>query len=88
MDGQIHSIDINDLKASDIASVEVLKNQSATALYGAAGGNGVIIITTKKAAQLKETDDKAESLEGKINSVIKTELDAERKRAEAAKGKG
>ncbi|MCS4225242.1 TonB-dependent receptor plug domain-containing protein [Sphingobacterium sp. BIGb0165] len=88
VDGQIHSIDINDLKASDIASVEVLKNQSATALYGAAGGNGVIIITTKKAAQLKETDDKAESLEGKINSVIKTELDVERKRAEAAKGKG
>jgi len=32
---------------SDVASIEVLKDASATAIYGAAGANGVIMITTK-----------------------------------------
>ncbi|GAB2465736.1 SusC/RagA family TonB-linked outer membrane protein [Hymenobacter qilianensis] len=32
----------------DIASVDVLKDASATAIYGARGANGVVIITTKK----------------------------------------
>lgn len=35
------------LAPSDIASVDVLKDASATAIYGAAGANGVIMITTK-----------------------------------------
>lgn len=46
----LHSGQINNILANiapeDIASVKVLKN--ATALYGARGGNGVIIITTKR----------------------------------------
>lgn len=36
------------LNPSDIASVEVLKDASATAIYGARGANGVIIISTKR----------------------------------------
>jgi TonB-linked SusC/RagA family outer membrane protein len=39
--------DYNDLNLSDIESVEVLKDASSTAIYGSAGANGVIIITTK-----------------------------------------
>ena len=39
--------DINYLNSSDIASMEVLKDASATAIYGARGANGVVIITTK-----------------------------------------
>ena len=35
----------------DIASVDVLKDASATAIYGARGANGVIIITTKKGTE-------------------------------------
>ena len=35
------------LNANDIESIEVLKDASSTAVYGAAGANGVIIITTK-----------------------------------------
>ncbi len=34
----------------DIASIEVLKDASATALYGSRGANGVIMVTTKKGA--------------------------------------
>ncbi|MHC1704218.1 MAG: SusC/RagA family TonB-linked outer membrane protein [Tenuifilaceae bacterium] len=37
-----------DLNASDIASIEVLKDASSTAIYGTKGANGVIIITTKR----------------------------------------
>ncbi len=36
-----------ELNPNDIASIEVLKGASSTAIYGAAGANGVIIITTK-----------------------------------------
>ena len=36
------------LVPNDIESIEVLKNASATALYGSKGANGVVIITTKK----------------------------------------
>lgn len=40
--------DISTLNANDIESMEILKDASATAIYGAQGGNGVIIITTKR----------------------------------------
>lgn len=39
--------DISFLNSADIASMEVLKDASATAMYGSRGANGVIIITTK-----------------------------------------
>ncbi|MFI5173199.1 MAG: SusC/RagA family TonB-linked outer membrane protein, partial [Chitinophagales bacterium] len=44
---------LNDLDFNDIASVEVLKDASASAIYGSRGANGVIIITTKRGAQGK-----------------------------------
>ncbi|RDB05842.1 SusC/RagA family TonB-linked outer membrane protein [Runella aurantiaca] len=40
--------DINNLNPNDIQSMDVLKDASSTAIYGARGANGVIIITTKK----------------------------------------
>ncbi|HVZ55773.1 MAG TPA: TonB-dependent receptor [Chitinophagaceae bacterium] len=40
--------ELNNIPASDIASYDVLKDASATAIYGSRGANGVIIITTKK----------------------------------------
>ncbi|WP_107830636.1 TonB-dependent receptor [Mucilaginibacter yixingensis] len=36
------------INPSDIASIDVLKDASSTAIYGSAGSNGVVIITTKK----------------------------------------
>ncbi len=38
---------IADLAPSDIASIDVLKDASSTAIYGSRGANGVIIVTTK-----------------------------------------
>ncbi|MDD4921959.1 MAG: TonB-dependent receptor [Bacteroidales bacterium] len=40
--------DNNSINPADIASIEILKDASATAIYGARGANGVIIITTKR----------------------------------------
>lgn len=40
--------DISNISANDIESMEILKDASATAIYGSRGSNGVIIITTKK----------------------------------------
>jgi len=39
---------INYLSPNDIASTEILKDASATAIYGSRGANGVILVTTKK----------------------------------------
>lgn len=39
---------LNTIATSDIESIEVLKDASSTAIYGARGANGVILITTKK----------------------------------------
>jgi TonB-dependent starch-binding outer membrane protein SusC len=38
----------DDLNPDDIANIEILKGPSASALYGTAGANGVILVTTKK----------------------------------------
>lgn len=42
------------LSSSDIESISVLKDASATALYGARGANGVIVITTKRGKSGKQ----------------------------------
>lgn len=44
---------LNFLNADDIASIDVLKDASATAIYGARGANGVVLITTKRGQEGK-----------------------------------
>lgn len=39
---------LNDISPSDIASIEILKDPSAVAIYGTRGANGVILVTTKR----------------------------------------
>lgn len=53
-DGTVESAGINPLGSinpNDIASIEVLKDASAGAIYGARAGNGVILITTKTGSE-------------------------------------
>ncbi len=52
-DGNTARNPLTSLNPSDIESIEILKDASATAIYGARGANGVIIITTKKGASGK-----------------------------------
>jgi TonB-dependent starch-binding outer membrane protein SusC len=46
----IQGVNISTINPNDIESLEVLKDASATAIYGARGANGVILITTKRGA--------------------------------------
>ncbi len=39
---------LNAINPNDIASIEILKDASSTAIYGAQGANGIIVVTTKK----------------------------------------
>lgn len=41
---------ISNINPADIESIEILKDASATAIYGARGANGVVLVTTKKGA--------------------------------------
>ncbi len=47
-DGQTKNSALAGLNISDIESIDILKDASATAIYGANGANGVVLITTKK----------------------------------------
>ena len=47
MDGQVRE-SLSDINPEDIGSMEVLKDASATAIYGARASNGVILITSKR----------------------------------------
>ncbi|SHG67148.1 TonB-linked outer membrane protein, SusC/RagA family [Flavobacterium fluvii] len=46
---------LNDVPPGDIASIDVLKDAATTAIYGAQGANGVVIVTTKKPKAGKTT---------------------------------
>jgi len=48
VDGLVIEDAFNTINPDDVASVDVLKDASSTAIYGARGANGVILITTKK----------------------------------------
>lgn len=39
---------LNDVPPTDVESIEVLKDAASTAIYGARGANGVVLVTTKK----------------------------------------
>lgn len=44
----LQGLGIENLNPSDIESIDILKDASATAIYGSRGANGVILVTTKK----------------------------------------
>ena len=65
VDGVIDGIhDLNDINSADIESISVLKDASSTAIYGARGSNGVIVITTKK----------GRGVDGRPSITFKTDL--------------
>lgn len=49
VDGVIDAVqDLSEINPSDIESISVMKDASATAIYGSRGANGVVLVTTKK----------------------------------------
>ena len=53
LDGIIYTSSLSSINPNDIASIDVLKDASATAVYGAQAANGVLLITTKKGKEGK-----------------------------------
>jgi len=51
LDGIIYTSSLSSINPNDIESIDVLKDASATAVYGAQAANGVLLITTKKGKQ-------------------------------------
>ncbi|WP_299556320.1 TonB-dependent receptor [Seonamhaeicola sp.] len=51
----VQGVSLSDVHPNDIKSMEVLKDASATAIYGSRGASGVILITTKKGRIQKPT---------------------------------
>ena len=55
IDGIPTSSDARDLNPADIEKIDVLKDASATAIYGSRGANGVVIVTTKRGKEGRTT---------------------------------
>lgn len=86
VDGEIKAEGVmNKLDPKDIESMEILKNSSATALYGNAGKDGVILVTTrKKASEVKSSEEANGKLKEKVSGIIKMEIEKEKVRAESS----
>ena len=74
VDGVPNSTLFNNLDPSDVQSIEVLKDASATAIYGSRGANGVVLVTTKRGAEGKsriqfETQQSFSSLSKKMDML-------------------
>ena len=54
-DVEISSADLNNIPAETIESFSILKDASATAIYGARGANGVMLVTTKTGRENEKT---------------------------------
>ena len=64
---------ISDIAPSEIQSIDVLKDASSTAIYGARGANGVIIVTTKSGSEGKtQVNFNASFGLKKVTKLIKT----------------
>lgn len=56
LDNFVYEGDIDNINPNDVESITLLKDAEATSIYGARGGNGVIVITTKKGKASGRTD--------------------------------
>ena len=72
VDGVPYTGSLDDVNPEDILQINILKDASATAIYGANGANGVIIITTNKLLKTKEgekNDDNSDAFDFDNTSI-------------------
>ncbi|MFD2936862.1 SusC/RagA family TonB-linked outer membrane protein [Spirosoma flavum] len=63
-----------DLNPNDVASLEILKDATATAIYGARGANGVVLVTTKRGNNNGKTTVSYDAYAGVTNPLDKVHL--------------
>jgi TonB-linked SusC/RagA family outer membrane protein len=75
VDGIPLSAGYEDINPNDIQSLEVLKDATATAIYGARGANGVVLVTTKRGSSKKgKTTVTLDTYAGRSDALDKIEL--------------
>ena len=74
--GTSASTGFEDLNPNDVQSMEILKDATATAIYGARGANGVVLITTKRGASggQKKTTVSYDAYIGQTDALDKIKL--------------
>ncbi|SHF58192.1 TonB-linked outer membrane protein, SusC/RagA family [Arenibacter palladensis] len=78
VDGMIYNGDLSDIAPSDIDKLDVMKDASSAAVYGARGASGVILVTTKRGTSDKPTIN--------INTSVGIATDAYKERPYDAQG--
>lgn len=75
VDGIPLSAGYEDINPNDIKSLEVLKDATATAIYGARGANGVVLVSTKRGSSAKgKTTVTLDTYAGRSDALDKIEL--------------
>lgn len=74
VDGIPLSAGYEDFNPNDVASMEVLKDATSTAIYGARGANGVVLITTKRGAPKGKTVISYDAYTGVSDALDKVHL--------------
>lgn len=70
LDGAPYMGSYNSINPNDIESMDVLKDATATSLYGSRGANGVILITTKTGGKNKRTSINVDAQVGVVQRAI------------------
>lgn len=78
VDGMIYNGDLSDIAPADIDKLDVMKDASSAAVYGARGASGVILVTTKRGTSDKPTIN--------INTSVGIATDAYKERPYDAQG--
>ena len=90
VDGVMYQGRLSDINPSDVATIDVLKDASAAAIYGAKAANGVLMITTKKGTSPEPTINFSMNLGLRTRANVPDLLDGEgylRYRRDYARGK-
>ena len=74
VDGIPLSSGYEDMNPNDVASMEILKDATATAIYGARGANGVVLITTKRGSKDGKTVISYDTYVGSTQTLDKINL--------------
>ena len=77
VDGMIYNGDLSDINPADIDKVDVMKDASSAAVYGARASNGVILITTKRGTSEKPTISINTSFGVATNATVEKPYDPE-----------
>ncbi len=74
VDGIPLSAGYEDMNPNDVASMEILKDATATAIYGARGANGVVLISTKRGGEKGKTTITYDNYLGVTDALDKIKL--------------